>query len=263
MSDSASEAASNPGDNSSSTSAEAAPPLPYRVDGKMWRDDWPVLLMMAGSAALGVYAWLKSDALVPVHWNIHNEVDGWGPSWMNTLMPLGINLFIYLLMLYAPTWDKKQKISGPRAIAAYRQLRILMVVVFAAIHIGLCLLTLGYNVDVPLVIRLTLPPMFVGIGLLIPRIPPNGIAGFRTPWTMKNARVWERTHLLAGNLLIVGGIIAFGGAFLPPEPGFIVFFAAIMLAVIIPLVYSAIIFKREGGETGDPLATPREDEKPQ
>ena len=41
----------------------------------------------------------------------------------------------------------------------------------------------------------------------MPRARPNWWFGIRTPWTLSNDRVWERTHRVGGYLLVAVGIV--------------------------------------------------------
>ncbi|MGE0431307.1 MAG: SdpI family protein [Planctomycetota bacterium] len=229
-------------------SADGAEPTGYRVTAGLIMRDWPVLLLIAGSAVLGFVAFSQAPAQVPIHWNIHNEADGWGPAWVNTLAPIGVVVLLYLLLLYAPTWDSRMK-SRPTAKTdrMFRVLRAAIVVTFVAIHTALCLLTMGVAIDVPNVIRVVIPGLFVMLGMWMPSLEQNGVAGVRTPWTLKNKKVWKKTHHVAGAAFVIAGVVGVVSALLPPEAGFIAFFATLIVAVIVPIVYSGMIYKAEGG----------------
>ena len=75
---------------------------------------------------------------------------------------------------------------------------------------------------------------------------PNYFAGFRLPWTLENAENWKKTHQLSGKLWFAGGLlIAVTCLFLPSLPAMIVFFAVMMVLVVIPCVYSYRLFKKQ------------------
>ena len=40
----------------------------------------------------------------------------------------------------------------------------------------------------------------------MPRLPRNGLVGIRTPWTMADPAVWERTHRVGGYLVAAAGL---------------------------------------------------------
>ena len=96
-----------------------------------------------------------------------------------------------------------------------------------------------------LVLALMLIAIFIALGRVLPDAKPNFWFGIRTPWTLTNPRVWERTHRVAGYLMVVAGVLGIGAAFLRFE------FAVLALAVlgitasVIPLVYSYFAWKQE------------------
>jgi uncharacterized membrane protein len=53
----------------------------------------------------------------------------------------------------------------------------------------------------PLIIIALAIPMVLGI------VPPNGIYGFRTPYTMSSDEVWYRANRVSGIALVVSGVI--------------------------------------------------------
>jgi uncharacterized membrane protein len=44
------------------------------------------------------------------------------------------------------------------------------------------------------------------IGTVLGRIPPNGVVGIRTRWTLADAGVWSRTHRFTGRLMALAGV---------------------------------------------------------
>lgn len=88
----------------------------------------------------------------------------------------------------------------------------------------------------------------VGIGLLLavignfmPQIRDNYFIGIRTPWTLANPVVWQRTHRFSGKMWVVGGLLIALAAFMPGtlSPGVII--TALIIIAIVPLVYSWLI----------------------
>ena len=94
--------------------------------------------------------------------------------------------------------------------------------------------------------------VFAGVGLLFSfignymhTIKPNYFAGIRVPWTLNNEENWRKTHLLAGKIWFAGGLlIALLCLLLPDTVSLIVFFSLTMILVIIPVVYSYRLYKK-------------------
>jgi len=51
--------------------------------------------------------------------------------------------------------------------------------------------------------------LFYYCGILIENAKRNWFIGIRTPWTLSNEKVWERTHKIGGKLFKIAGLIAF------------------------------------------------------
>jgi uncharacterized membrane protein len=210
-----------------------------------------LLFVVAGFAVvLPAYAGLPDP--MPSHWNAAGQVNGWLPKfWGAFLIPIMMAV-LWLIFLVLP------RIS-PRGFEMEPFLRawgVLKVTV-----LGLMLL-----LDV-LILRaakhsgeLSQTAMFVGMGILfvvlgnlLGKVTRNFFVGIRTPWTLASEEVWNRTHRLAGKLIVVAGLVVVADAL----AGFKVWvlIAAIGLATLIPVVYSYVLYKRiEGLPSARPAA---------
>lgn len=55
-------------------------------------------------------------------------------------------------------------------------------------------------------------------GFFMSEAKQNVVFGVRTTWTLNDARVWERTHKVAGPAtMVTGGLCLVLGALLPPQ----------------------------------------------
>lgn len=94
--------------------------------------------------------------------------------------------------------------------------------------------------------------IFAGVGLLFSlmgnymhNIKPNYFAGLRVPWTLNNEENWRKTHLLAGKLWFAGGLlIAILCLLLPDAISLVIFFILTAVLIIIPIVYSYRLYKK-------------------
>jgi uncharacterized membrane protein len=94
--------------------------------------------------------------------------------------------------------------------------------------------------------------IFAGVGLLFSlmgnymhNIKPNYFAGLRVPWTLNNEENWRKTHMMAGKLWFAGGLlIAILCLLLPDAISLIIFFTVTLILVIIPVVYSYRLYKK-------------------
>lgn len=215
----------------------------YRVDAETLRKDAPILVLLALDALFGAFTWSVMPARVPIHWSAAGRVDGWGPSWVNAFLVPAIAVFVYVLLLTIPLIDPSRRNYGAFA-GSLRALRLLLVAFLVFVHVLVVAASMGFDVRVDVAIRAALALLFAGIGTRLASLKSNWFFGIRTPWTLANEEVWARTHRLAGTIWTVGGLLLVPCAFLPPAAGLTALFGGIAILALVPVVYSAVIFRR-------------------
>jgi uncharacterized membrane protein len=73
------------------------------------------------------------------------------------------------------------------------------------------------------------------------------LIGIRTPWTLSSEEVWIKTHRLAGKLMVGGGLLMIGAAFLPLPSGLVatLIIGVVGAAVLVPVAYSYLLWRAE------------------
>jgi uncharacterized membrane protein len=221
----------------------AAPSAPYRVDGDTLRKDAVLIALIALDVVFGLVAWTFMPARVPIHWGASGQVNGWGPAWVNAILVPAIAILLYLTFLYIPLIDPLHRNYGAFG-GPLRFLRYLVVGFLVVVHVLVVLASLGVSVPMDAAMRIALPLLFAGIGTRLPKLKHNWFFGIRTPWTLASEEVWTRTHALGGRIWTIGGLVLVPCAFLPAPAGLVVFVAGIAVLALVPVVYSAVIFRR-------------------
>jgi hypothetical protein len=103
----------------------------------------------------------------------------------------------------------------------------------------------GYSVKIDRLMPIGVGLLLVFLGNYLTRVEPNWFVGIRTPWTLSSDTVWRKTHRTSGGLLVIGGLLLVAVAFLPRSAFLPLLVAAIVIAVVIPIVQSYILWKRE------------------
>ncbi|HEX6972243.1 MAG TPA: SdpI family protein [Limnochordia bacterium] len=214
-----------------------------RLDWRRWRADWPIWviigLVLVGSAL--IYPALPER--VPSHWNLRGEVDGTlAKPWGAFLLP-AVTAAVYLLLSVVPLIDPKA-VRDPQFIRSYRLIKGAVVLFLAGLH-GMIL---AAAVEQPVPIERTMP---LGIGLLIlvlggilRRVRPNYFVGVRTPWTLADDAVWQKTHAFSAKLASLGGLIIMAGAFLPAAAAMGLIFIVVVGIAIASTLYSYLAWRR-------------------
>jgi uncharacterized membrane protein len=200
--------------------------------------------LMLGMAA---WAWaqIPPGALVPVHWGIDGQPDGYASKELALLFIPGLTVFIagllFLLPRFEPRADNLAR-SGP----AYVQVSIAVLVVMVAVQLTVVLAAIGSPLGVNIVLGVAIGVLLIVIGNVMGKVRSNFIFGVRTPWTLSSDLSWNKTHRLVGRLfvllglaMIVVGLIGGMTAF------FAVALGGIALIVIVAFVYSYRVWKSD------------------
>jgi uncharacterized membrane protein len=189
--------------------------------------------------ALAVYARLPQS--IPTHWDLHGEVDGWTDKPVGPLLHAVLATAMLGVLWVLPRIDPRRA-NVERSADDRRLLINLLILFFALVQVATLGQALGWPVNVGRVIPAGIGLLFVGIGNYLPRIRSNWFMGIRTPWTMSSERVWRETHRVGGRVFVAAGLVM---ALLPDTARAWAMGIAIATAVVLPLVYSYVAWRRE------------------
>lgn len=182
---------------------------------------------------------------VPIHFNWRGEADDWADKTMLFLLPAGLGLFIYFLMLTVPSIDPKKKIQEMGS--KYFNFRLILTIFFSILSIYLIYVTKEGSLQNPNILVSLIGLLFIMMGNYFQTVRPNYFVGIRTPWTLENEQVWKKTHRLAGKIWVAGGVVIMILGFLLSNVTamLIAFFSIVFIIVLIPVVYSYLEFQKK------------------
>jgi uncharacterized membrane protein len=204
------------------------------------------LILAAFAVAAGMYDSLPES--VPTHWNARGIVDGYTQKpWGVFVLPLTM-AGIYLMCLILPAVSPRGFRIG-RFIRVYWILCTVMLGFLLVTTVFVLLMARGTSVPLDRIMNVGLGLLIIVIGNFLGKVTKNFFVGIRTPWTLASDEVWLRTHrfaglifLIVGFLVLIAGALGYGGSW---EAWIIV------AAVLIPVIYSAVIYKRIEGFKDD------------
>jgi len=161
------------------------------------------LIIISLVASLVIYPSLPET--IPSHWNIRGEIDGYSHKYFSlftSLLPLGI----YLLMNFLPRIEARKKLYL-RQNKAYNSITIALVLFFLFLHWIIICSALGYSVSTSRFLPVGIGLLFLIIGYFICHIEPNHVFGIKTPWSLANEKVWEKTQQVGRFAFIFSGLI--------------------------------------------------------
>jgi len=211
------------------------------------RSDVLGLFLVLAALAIAALLYPSLPDPMPSHWNAAGEVNGWLPKfWGAFLMPL-IMAFLWLMFLALPRISPRGFEMEPflRAWGVFK-VSLLGLMLFIGVVV-LRAAQAGGRISMTAVF-VALGVLFVVLGNLLGKVTRNFFVGIRTPWTLASEEVWLRTHRLAGKLFVISGTAVIAAAVIGLSMWPI--FAAIMLAALIPVIYSYVLYKRLEGLPG-------------
>jgi uncharacterized membrane protein len=204
----------------------------------------PLLVIIAVVATLAVYPRLPEQ--VPTHWTVNGEVDDWSSRlWGSWTIPL-VMAFMLLAFRAFPLIDPRRE-NYAKFAGTYEGILIIVLLFMLALHVAALAKMLGRGVAVMRLLPVGIGLLLVGIGALLPRSHANWFIGIRTPWTLSNDRVWERTHRFGGAVMIATGVLIAASAFLAPLWTYGVMAWAIAAMAVIVIAYSYFAWRQEVG----------------
>lgn len=201
-----------------------------------------MIIIIACMFLSGVILMPYLPAMIPMHWNVMGEVDSYWPKtsavWFTPLLTLAMFVLFRVLPNFDPKKDKYKLFQkewqimqlGLIGFMAYMQFMILYLTFHPEVHM--------------------MPLMFIGLGALfvlignyLSKIRQNYFIGVKLPWTLASEDNWNKTHRFASWCFVIAGILTLAEAFfIWYAPA--VIFGSILLAVILPMVYSFLLYKK-------------------
>lgn len=190
-----------------------------------------------------VFVWNSLPEKVPLHWNLEGEIDNWGSKYTLIGLVFFMPILTYILMLVVPKIDPKKRIEAMGG--KYDQFKFILVAFMSVLSIFIIYISKNQKLSSPSMIVVLVGILFVFMGNYFKVIKPNYFIGIKTPWTLENEDVWKLTHLLAGKMWVIGGIVIVICSLIVPEDlNFYIFMSITAVISFVPIVYSYLIYQK-------------------
>jgi len=200
------------------------------------------LAILLLSFIVGAFAYAYLPDMIPTHWNAQGEVDGYMDKFWGLFMLPIISVGLFALFVYIPKFEPR-KINLESFKDYYQGILLVTIGFLFYIYILTILAALGYSFNMVQMIAPAFAAMFFYMGVVLEKTKSNFFVGIRTPWTISDETVWEKTHKVGGKLFKASGIIAFFGAFFK-EIAFLLIIVPILAVSAYVFVYSYIEYKK-------------------
>jgi uncharacterized membrane protein len=127
----------------------------------------------------------------------------------------------------------------------YDQFKFILVAFMSVVVLLVMYISINQKLSNPNMIVILVGTLFVFMGNYFKVIKQNYFIGIKTPWTLESEEVWKLTHLLAGKMWVIGGILIVIFSLVVPENlNFYIFISITAVISIVPIAYSYVIYKK-------------------
>lgn len=200
-------------------------------------------LLMLSSAL--VAAWfVEPSTQIPIHWNLAFEPDSWVSKWWFVagapIIAIAMPATYWLLPKLEP---KKYNMQASRKALAATLLSVQAFLTIA--YLSNTALAMGFDVPIQRIVVISGAVMMLIFGNFMGKIRSTYMLGLRTPWTLANEQVWNKTHRLGGKLFIVAGLATLVTSFW--QFSMYVMLAGLLLTAIVITGYSWWLYQQGEG----------------
>jgi uncharacterized membrane protein len=200
---------------------------------------WIIIILTFG---LAFYFYHLFPAFVPTHWDMMGNINGYSSARFAAFFLPCFSLGLYLLLTFIPLIDPERKRYRQFA-ESYSAIKLTIIGFLTTVYVLIGFNGMGYHVQFELIIPIMVGGLFIIIGRYLRDIKHNWFVGIRTPWTLSSEEVWNKTHKLASQLFVVGGVVMIILALIPAYEKFVSYLVLIALMVIIPIIHSYFLYQ--------------------
>lgn len=193
---------------------------------------------------------------IPIHFDFNGNPDNYSGKLFVLMIPI-IMAALLVLADFLPKADPKSA-NYAKFPKAYQLLHVLVQLLLLVTHIvtvaypilqmngslwGVTFVGSSFNTG--FIIGPLVGIMLIIIGNYMPKFKQSYFCGIKTPWALADEENWYKTHRFGGKLWVLGGALMVIIPFLPESIGMILIFTDILILVVIPYLYSYLIYRKK------------------
>jgi uncharacterized membrane protein len=196
---------------------------------------------------LGIAVYDRLPDQVAIHFDSQGNPDNYLSK---ALAVFGLPIVMALINLYI-NFRMNNDAKVENASSFLRSLSRWIIPLIAIVMIPVSLfLAMDAEIRIPLIATAIAGVIIVIYGNFLPKCKYNYTIGIRLPWTLNSEYNWNKTNRFAGYIFVIGGLIFIVNAFLSL---WYVSIAIITLLIILPFIYSYLLFRKERGNKDESL----------
>jgi len=203
------------------------------------------IAMVVAMFVAGAILYSRLPDMIPTHWGFEGNPNGWSPKTFGVWLIPGLSLIFMILFPILQRLDpKSQNYENFQKPWAIIQTAILGMLAYMYAVTMFVTLKPEYNAMVGRLVVFGMGAMFVVLGNYMGKVRQNYFVGLKTPWTLEDPEVWQKSQRVAGYAFVLCGLIALVESLIWIAVPY-VFFGAVALTVIVPIAYSYVLAKEK------------------
>jgi len=202
---------------------------------------FPIILIIV-SFLIAIYFYPFLPDQVATHWGSNNQVNGYSSKAFGLFFMPVLSVFLFFLFISLPKIDPYKK-NFDQFKKYFQNFINLIFVFFFYVYLITILWNLGFNFNMIQILSPAFAALFYYAGVLTSHAKQNWFVGIRTPWTMSNELVWDKTHKIGGKLFKLTGLISLLSLILPDLSVFFIL-VPILFTTVFVFIYSYIEYKK-------------------
>lgn len=192
---------------------------------------------------INIIAYPHMPNKIPVHWGITGAPNRYG-SKTEQMALSAMPLVLFLILNLLPSIDPKRE-SYSKHANAYTIINFIIILFISCMNLLGLFSALGYKIPFQNIVPVLLGLLFIVLGNFMTQIRHNYFVGFRTPWTLSSEYVWKKTHRFGGYIFVIIGLVPLSSIFIGAL-GMYLFLGAMLIGTAAIILYSYLVFKRNG-----------------
>ena len=190
------------------------------------------------------FVWNQLPEEVPVHWNFKGEIDRYSNKTSLLLIPILLPLLTYLVFVLIPKIDPKNNLN--KMGNKFQKLKFALTAFMSVLALFIIYSAKNQSLGNPNYLILLVGLLYIILGNYFKTIKPNYFIGIRTPWTLENDYIWQKTHKFGGILWFFGGlIIIILSLVLDTNLNNIFFLGISAVITILPILYAYLMSRAD------------------
>jgi uncharacterized membrane protein len=191
---------------------------------------------------LGISVWDKLPAEIGIHFDSQGNADNFLSK---PLAVFGLPVVMALLNFYVHfRMNNDARVENASSFLRSLSKWIIPLISIIAMPVSL-FIAMGIDIKVNVIAAIITGTVIIIYGNFLPKSKYNFSIGIRLPWTLNSEDNWNKTNRFAGFVYVIGGLFIVAGGLLSL---WYVLIAVIALLLIIPFVYSYLLYRKQQGD---------------